>query len=392
MSDRRASPGTRAPTVRSNPPSGDVLSVLHVAQPTEAGVPLCVVQLIRDQCDRDWKAAVACPEGGDLAAAVTATGAEHFSWRAHREPGPATIFEVWRLREIVTSFNPDVVHLHSAKAGLAGRLAIRGARPTIYQPHAWSFHAASGPMRTAALSWERWAGRRWSDLIVCVSEQEKAEAVTRRIQAPWAVVPNGIDLERWNVAMDKDAHDARASLGLGSDPIVVCVGRLSRHKGQDVLLDSWPLVLRRVPEAQLVLVGDGPDRAALESRNVPRSRLVGGRPDVDKWLAAANVVVVASRWEGMSMAMLEAMASGRSVVSTDVAGAREAVGTSAGAVVPVGDPIALGDAIALRLADDELRRREGEAARARVEADYDVRTTTGAIAALYREVLERRAT
>ena len=116
-----------------------------------------------------------------------------------------------------------------------------------------------------------------------------------------------------------------------------------------------------------MLVGDGPDEESLRSNAGPRVHLVGKRADVADWLAAADVVAFPSRWEGMSLGMLEAMAIGRSVVATDVGGAEEALGGEAGAVVPPGDAAALASAIVERLRDPARTAAEGRAARERAE-------------------------
>src|SRR4051794_2187232 len=112
------------------------LAVLHVAQPAEAGVPQCVAALAADQVARGWDVTVAAPEGVSLSPGVT-----HRVWHASRAPGPATPGETARVARIVRDARPDVVHLHSSKAGLAGRLAVRGRVPTVFSPHAWSFAA-----------------------------------------------------------------------------------------------------------------------------------------------------------------------------------------------------------------------------------------------------------
>jgi glycosyltransferase involved in cell wall biosynthesis len=113
----------------------------------------------------------------------------------------------------------------------------------------------------------------------------------------------------------------------------------------------------------------------------------GEREDVPDWLAAADVVVQASRWEGMSLAILEAMARGRSIVTTEVAGNREALGEDAGAIVPPEHPAALAGEISRRLADPALCATEGRAARERAVRSHDVRKTTAQTAELYLELL-----
>jgi glycosyltransferase involved in cell wall biosynthesis len=347
-----------------------VRRVLHVAQPVDAGVARCVVDYAADQRAAGLDARVACPPGGPLAGWLSDAGVPYVAWPATRSPGPSVPAETARLARIVRACDPDLVHLHSAKAGLAGRLALRGRRPTVFQPHAWSFAAVTGPVRTASLAWERLAAR-WADAVVCVSEAERADgAAAGVVVRSWKIVPNGVDLDRWS---PRPKDEARVRLGLDvSVPLVVCVGRLSRQKGQDVLLAAWPSVA-----ADLVLVGDGPDRAALEAVAPPRVTFAGRRDDVADWYAAADVVAVPSRWEGMALAALEALACGRPVVGSDVTGMREAGPVD---VVAPEDPAALAAAITLRLREP----LDPETCRSAVR---DLRETTAAIRAVYDEVL-----
>jgi glycosyltransferase involved in cell wall biosynthesis len=357
------------------------LSILHVSQPTDGGVAGYVVDVVADQVARGWRVVVASPPWDDLGGRVEASGAEHVHWTAGRAPGPGAFLDARRLRRIVDRVEPALVHLHSSKAGLAGRLALRGRVPTIFQPHAWSFEAVRGPVRAAALSWERRAAP-WGT-ILCVSEGERRRGEEHGIRADWRVIPNGVDLDEWREASPHEREAARRILELEDRPTVVCVGRLCRQKGQDVLLEAWPEVAARVPDAQLLLVGDGPDATKLRRAAGKSVRLAGRRTDVGSWLAAADVVAQPSRWEGMSIGMLEAMATGRSIVASDVAGAAEALGGDAGALVPPEDPTALADALAERLLDPAKAAAEGRRARERVEGSHDLRTMTAALAGLY---------
>ena len=356
------------------------LSVLHVSQPVDGGVARCVEDLVSDQLARGFSVSVACPAGGPLYAALVASGASHHPWEARRDPGPRSVVEAARLARIIRASAPDLVHLHSSKAGLAGRLALRGRRATLFQPHAWSFLAVQGPVRRAALAWERRAAR-WADAVVCVSEGERRDGEEAGVAATWRVVPNGIDLATFP---EGDRPAARERLGLGEGPLAVCVGRLSRQKGQDVLVAAWPEVEARAPGAELVLVGSGTEAPALTGR----ARIVG-EAVVRDWLAAANVVVQPSRWEGLAYTVLEAMASARSIVATDVAGMREALGDEA-PLVAAEDRAGLGVETAKRLLDPEAADAEGRRLRRRAEELFDVRRATQAMAELYEEVVERR--
>ncbi|MEU3562212.1 MULTISPECIES: glycosyltransferase [unclassified Kitasatospora] len=367
------------------------MTILHISQPVDGGVARVVADLVRGQREAGHRVMVACPRGGRLAGEAAAVGALVQDWPARRSPGPGTPAEAWRLRRIVRAAAPDVVHLHSAKAGLAGRLAVRGAVPTVFQPHAWSFAAVDGALGAATLRWERFATR-WAHRVLCVSVQERADGVAAGVHADWAVVPNGVDVRHYAPA---DRRAARIALGLDLDaPLAVCVGRLCRQKGQDVLLAAWPEVLRRVPRARLALVGGGPEEQRVaelvrQTAEPARIRLVGDVPDPRPWLAAADLVVLPSRWEGMALAPLEAMAAARPVLLTDVPGARECLPPSelARAVVPPEDARALAARMGDALSDSIECERRGVRLRDHVIGRHDVRTVVEQVDVLYRHLL-----
>ena len=344
------------------------MRVLHVAEPVDGGVVRCVQQLAARQVARGWDVTVAGPARGTLPGEVRAAGARHCAWEAGPRPGPATLSEMARLRRVIRDVDADVVHLHSSKAGLAGRLVLRGATPTVFQPHAWSFSAVTGAVHEATLRWERF-GARWSHRVVCVSEGERETGVRAGIRGDLRVVENGVDLARNPVGTADSRRAARERLGIDQDiPLAVSVGRLHRQKGQVELVRRWSQVDSTVPGARLALVGDGPDRDALAASG---AWLVGPTSDVVSWLHAADVVVLHSRWEGLALTLLEAMACGRSVVATDIPGMREVVGDDAGGLAGF-DTEAFMTSIAVRLQDHALTQREGLAGRARVERDHDL--------------------
>jgi glycosyltransferase involved in cell wall biosynthesis len=365
------------------------LSVLHVTQPTSGGVGRHVLALISDQVERGFEVALACPPQGELPERALRSGVRHLPWAAARFPGPGVALETAALGRIVDAVDAELIHLHSSKAGLAGRLLLRGKRPTLFQPHAWSFEAVDGFVARAALAWERMSAR-WAHVVVCVSEGERRRGEEAGIRAKFRVIRNGVDLEAFPEALPADRDASRQRLVRSTtEPLVVCVGRLARAKGQDILVEAWPAVRARVPEASLVLVGTGPTAERIGVRAGAGVELVGERSDVLDWLAAADVVVQPSRWEAMSLALLEAMARGRSVVVTDVPGPPEILADIDGAVVPIEAPALLATAVADRLLDPARAEAEGRENRRRAE-QFDVRHMTAAFADVYRELLDRR--
>jgi glycosyltransferase involved in cell wall biosynthesis len=334
--------------------------VLHVSQPVEEGVAMVVADLVRRQVASGRHVFVACPADGFLAQAVTAAGAVHLPWNAQRSPGPTSVGETRRLATLIREVSPDVVNLHSSKAGLAGRLAIRGRIPTVFTPHAWSFFHAPGPTGKAALAWERFAVR-WTDAVVCNSEGERKAGEDAGIKARYQVIVNSSQIDSAGITQQQ----ARADLDLDPDrPIVLCFGRYTYQKGQDILLEAWPRIAAAVPEAQLLLVGSGPDEEKLRAL-VPRDAVMspsGERDRVVRWMLASDVMAFPSRWEGMSLAVLEALELGRAVVVTDCQGMAESLAGGAGTMVPTESPRELAEAIIPYVADRARAREIGELA------------------------------
>ncbi len=351
-----------------------------------------MAELAAGQAADGYRVAVAGPVGSPLAADVAALGDVPFlPWNAERQPGPSLLREIWELRTVVRRFEPDVVHLHSSKAGTAGRLALQGRVPTVFQPHAWSFESTSRAAAPIIAAWERFAGR-WAGAIVTVSAGEQATANRLAIAAEGidATVPNPVDVERFHPSNDQNAERrVRRSFGLTDEPIVACTGRLCRQKGQDLLLEAWPAVVAAIPRAQLLLIGDGPDRARLEAMPADNVHFLGSRADVPEILRSVQVVAMPSRWEGMSLAMLEAMATAKPVVITDVGGARETVGRGAGAVVAVENIVELAAETIRRLRDPGRAAAEGLRGRQVVLEHHSSAAMVASVSAVYRAVLAR---
>ncbi|CAM5717046.1 Glycosyltransferase family 1 protein OS=Streptomyces alboniger OX=132473 GN=CP975_18835 PE=4 SV=1 [Streptomyces alboniger] len=364
--------------------------ILHVSQPVAGGVAQVVTDLARAQAAAGADVHLACPDEGLLPRIWDTAdgGVRGHPWTASRSPGPRLAAEVRDLARVIAAVRPTLVHAHSAKAGLAARLALRGRIPTVFQPHAWSFEAVGGATAPLTRCWERRAAR-WTDRIVCVSEAEWITGRRAGVTGRYSVIPNGVDVTRFAPGPRADARDRLLPAFLARAPLVVCVGRLCRQKGQDVLLRAWAAVSAALPGARLVLVGDGPDAAGLRKLADGSVTFAGATDDAAGWYLAADVVVLPSRWEGMALAPLEAMACGRPVVVTDVDGARESLAPAdrAHALVPPRDPAALARALLALLRDGSLRAALGRRGRRHVLDHHDIRRTAAAIDVVYRELL-----
>jgi glycosyltransferase involved in cell wall biosynthesis len=369
--------------------SGSALNVLHVAQPGDGGVAGYVAAVSLDQAARGWNVAVACPDAGRLATDLANGGVPRLHWPAERAPGTRAVTEARRLGDLIDQRRPQVVHLHSSKAGLVGRLVVRRRLPTLFQPHGWSWLAVDGAMLGISLAWERMAAR-WTELFVCVGTGEAEQARSRGMGGRYTVVRNGVDLHRFRPADDDARAAARSRLGVGRNaPLAVCLGRVTRQKGQDVLISAWPRVRQMCPSAQLCVVGDGDLLPALRTRAGPGVGFAGAVTDVHGWLAAADVVVLPSRWEGLPLTALEALASGRSVIASAISGLAEVVTPGVGALVPPEDPELLARAVVCRLGNQSLARVEGVAG-ARHARRFDIRASFDSLAAATARVAAER--
>lgn len=288
-----------------------------------------------------------------------------------RRPRLRDVGAVLELRRLLRG--RDVAHLHSSKAGAVGRLSavlLGRKRPGIvFTPHAWSWLVggrAAGLYRTI----ERILARA-CDAIVCVSDSEAAEgrATLCRAAGRIAVIENGVDLDRFSPVGPRAIRDETV-------PLIVCVGRLTRQKGQDVALRAVAALQNRDVRIRFVGSGEAASDLATLARELhieDRVEWAGAVDDTASHYRAADIVVAPSRWEGLSLVMLEAMASGAALVASAVQGV-EAVG-DAGILVPPEDHEALARALDSLLGDDARRLAFGERARRRARM-YDVRVST----------------
>ena len=232
-----------------------------------------------------------------------------------------------------------------------------------------------------------------ADAYVTLTREIEAELTEFGLEgATFHRIPNGVDGAVFSPAPPEEQTVLRAASGLPTDKVLFAfVGRLTRQKRPDVLLDAWSRCA--TSRMHLVVVGDGPLREELEQQSLrPASRkdvtFTGAVSDVPAFIRAMDVAVIPSEAEGMSNAMLEAMACGLPVVATDVGGVREVLGSDgkAGVVVPAGSSAALAEAMAGLAASAGLRKECGAAARALIEERYDIRRVVAQYLSLYAEL------
>jgi glycosyltransferase involved in cell wall biosynthesis len=301
--------------------------------------------------------------------------------------------EVDRLAGFLRTWRPEVVNPHLFRSTLVSVPLARWHRvPAIVE----TYHGREG-WRQGRLSAPFALDRAMSHLIdrvIAVSEAARDFLVLRKGYAARkvVVVPNGRDLTTFTPGVHRE--EVRKELGLDpSVPVVGVVGRLEQQKGHAYLLEAWPAVLAELPDARLVLAGDGSLRETLMHtacalRIADRVIFLGFRPDVPRILDAIDVLALPSLYEGMPLTVIEAAAMARPVVATAVDGTVEVVRDGVtGVLVPPQDPPALARALAAILGDPARAARMGASGRTWACERFDLDRQVEATARAYRGAL-----
>lgn len=291
------------------------------------------------------------------------------------------LLSLWRL---MRRQGYDLVHTHTSKAGVIGRLAARlaGVPAVAHTVHGFYVHENMHPWKARFFGSIEWFAGRFADAIFFQSTEdvELARRIAIGTDESRVWIGNGIDLERFRPGLLSAAEvtKRRRELGIPAGAKVVgIIALLEEHKDHRTLFEALRLAKPRLGEARLLVIGDGPLRDELprlaETMGLRGAVLfLGFRRDTPELLSLMDVFVLPSHWEGLPRSILEAMAVGKPVVATDIRGCREEVVDGiTGRLFPVGDARALADALAGILMDPDKARAMGEAGRGRAEELFD---------------------
>jgi glycosyltransferase involved in cell wall biosynthesis len=371
----------------------DRLRILHVSEVHWGGVVTLLDYFTAEQVRAGHRVHVLAPNG-----IRTLSGVDQRTWRIDRGRPWTASTALLDLRRTLRDVRPDVVHLHSFVAGLLGRLPFREALldarvPTVYQPHSWSFDLFT--RRSLGKAVRRWEARASSatDVLVANCDDEVAEGQAAGVDLPGRVLGVAVDVSRFRPVDTAGREAFRTQLGLEAKHVVVCLGRLTHQKGQDLLVPAWER--SRPSDTTLVLLGPGDTDglAPLAPTQWGKSVVaVGEHADVRPWLWASDAMVLSSRYEGFPLAIAEAMACGRPVIATAINGARDTILGGplppAGAVVELGDMEGLIEQATRRLEDADLWAAECTAGRQRAEQLFSPAQVADRLEAAYREAID----
>lgn len=285
---------------------------------------------------------------------------------------------------LIRKVRPDIIHCHTTKAGLIGRLAARLLGiPAIYTVHTWCFtDGTSRSWRLLGRPCERLAGG-WARQIITVSDANRAAGISRHIANPrkFVTIHNGIDDSPF-----------RSKPGVVGTPRIVMVARFVKQKNHQLLIEA---VSRVGHPLTLTLVGDGPLHEAARRLAVlcpphVKIELLGERRDVAEILAASHLFVLSTNWEGFPISILEAMRAGLPVIATNVDGVQEAVTDGeSGLLVRPRDLASLEGALKKLTTDAELRKRMGSRGRRIYEERFSIAAMLQRTSAVYQETLRQ---
>jgi glycosyltransferase involved in cell wall biosynthesis len=382
-----------APAGRDRP-----VTVLHVVSTLlPGGTELAMLRLIGSMDPARWRFRVAWLCGDPvLGARVEATtGAAPIPIELRAKADPRALL---RLIRIIRATGADLVHTHMDLADYYGAGAARllGRALVCTKENADEFRTRRTWKRPPFLVLEHLAYAA-ADAVIVVSHAlvdflEREEGLPRH---KTIVIENGVDPDL--AARAPGREEARRILGVPDGaPLLGTVGRLAEQKGQAWLIRALPEIRAAAPGARLLVAGDGPLRSAREAEAARAGvsqavRFLGHRDDVATILAAVDLFVLPSLWEGLPVALLEAMAMARPVVAARAVGIEETVGDGVeGLLVPPRDAAALAEACLRVLREPEFGRRLGAAGRRRVLERHDLDAVAARVAGVYDTALAGR--
>lgn len=349
------------------------------------GAERCLAQVVTGLNRDAWRPAVFClGRAGELAGVIESAGIDVTCLGAR---SPLNLAVIPRLARRLRELRPQLLQTFLFHANLAGRLAgrmagipviVSGIRVAEREKH-WHVRA------------DRWT-RRLVDHTVCVSRAvaDFSNHAARLRPERVSVIPNGVDYARFAEAVPADLSHYGVPAGVR---MILSVGRLHPQKGHRLLIEALAPLLQREEDLHLIIAGEGPLRAELmqEIARLPsgsRIHLIGAQEDIPGLMRAANLFVLTSRWEGMPNVVLEAMAAGTPVVTTDVEGVRELIADGeSGLIVNSFCPKEIRTAVERCLADSGLRSRMAESAQQYVKQSFTTQLMIQKYDELYRRLL-----
>jgi glycosyltransferase involved in cell wall biosynthesis len=318
-------------------------------------------------------------------------------WKSLKHPirPLADLITFFRLIRFMRRNRIDIVHTHSSKAGLLGRLAAKcaGVPVILHTIHGWPFHPYQSALKRTGYIWLEQIGAKCSTRLIAVSQATQTKGEQHRIgkSEQYKVIVPASDLQNFSPGTASDREALRQEFGFASKALIV--GMVACLKPQKAVLDfvsAAKIVLQTCPDTRFLVVGDGQERQAIEAKIQQvgigeQFKLAGWRTDVAKLMKGFDLLALSSLWEGLPCVLAQAMATGLPIVATRVEGIEEAVqhGKTGVLVLPK-QPKQLGQAMVELLQTQEQREQFGQAGLEQASR-YSLDTMVQNLLILYKE-------
>lgn len=390
------------------------LNIMQIILNLDIGGAQEVVRtLVKHLASKDCKPIVCTFQDGPLRQDIEALGIKVEVLPARRYSVLAfplfvvDMIRIWRsLTRLIEKYDIDVVQTHLLRS--LDFLVLFLRYTTRLRAVLWTFHSANFALTAAHLSKHKWLVKpknyvhhllyrlasRLVDGFIAVSDEVRTTMIEiiGPIQGRIVVMRNGVDVERYRRSVDKTL--VRSQLGLGADArLIAMVGTLKEVKGHHYMVEAMTSIVPQHPDVHALFIGDGPLKRELQAQieKVSLDRhihFLGNRSDVPELLAASDFFALPSLWEGLSMALLEAMTTGLPIVASEVSGTVGAITPNeTGLLVPPGDSQQLAEAIEQLLTNPKQAQAMGAAARRLVETEFSAQKQADEHLALYYRLL-----
>ena len=381
------------------------INLCHIqVLPILSGVQRVMLEIFK-HLDRDiWNPHVICCEPGPLTERLEEMEIG-YSYAPHLKRSIRSDYDIHAAKELYSIFKYKrfhLVHTHSSKPGFIGRLTARAVNiPVIvHHVHGYSFHEFSPNWKSSLFSsLERMVGKA-CDMVIFVNNEERRMSVEKGWlpSSKACTIYNGVDLNKFDLSRKEKIRIAfRKRWGLMHEEYCVTfIGRIWQQKNPTILADIAASVRQKKPNLRfkILVAGDGPLETSLRKRirefEVDSNfKLLGWVDDNLSVHFGSDVVILPSLWEGLSITLIEAQASGLPIIVSNIKGNREVVTSETGFICRPKEPEDYANAI-IKLSDPDLRRTMGEAARHRAELLFDSAINNQKIIKCYKRLLTQK--
>lgn len=287
-----------------------------------------------------------------------------------------------QIYKLIKKHNPDLIYVHSSKAGALGRIAnMLFRKPIIYNPHGWSFNMQISSKKKHFYVYIERLLAKFCDVIISISQKEKESALENDIcdDNKIKVIFNGIDIDRYDKEFSGE-ENFRNELNIPEDSIVIgMVGRLSKQKGPDIFIKSAAIIKKKIPNSFFVLVGDGELREEIEELIEKYElkdyvKITGWVNNSYKYIKTFDVAVLLSRWEGFGLAIAEYMLCEKPIVASNVDAIPNLIKNNENGILVSSDNVnEAAEALLKIINDNQLANYMVANARERVRREFDVK-------------------